>query len=127
MTAAAPAQEPVYTDEISPTATVHSTDEEFIVDVSVAGFHVAELQIDVVDHALHVHGDASTRPALPRPTFEFWFALPPLAEEDTVEAVLDHGVLEIHAPVRPSTGPRTVEIATWPRFVLPAGGRTKTK
>jgi HSP20 family molecular chaperone IbpA len=104
--------EPVYALDITPTASVYSTQEEFIVDVDVPGFYVDELALDVVERSMHVQGKATPRGGLLRPEFEFWFALPALADDSAVEAVFGDGVLTMRAPLRPGEGPRPTEIAT---------------
>jgi HSP20 family protein len=104
--------EPVYALDITPTASVCSTEEEFVVDVDVPGFYVDELAVEVVDRALHVQGKATPREGLLRPEFEFWFALPGLADDSAVEAAFQDGVLTVRAPLRPREGSRPIEIAT---------------
>jgi HSP20 family molecular chaperone IbpA len=104
--------EPVYALDVTPTASVRSTDEEFVVDVDVPGFDVDELAVAVVDRALRVQGNAPPRDDLLRPVFEFLFTLPALADESAVEAVVEDRELTIRTPVRRSRGAHPVEIAT---------------
>jgi HSP20 family protein len=112
MTATLLIDEPVYALDVTPTAIVRSTDEEFVVNVDVPGFEVDELAVAVVDRVLRVQGNAPPRDHLLRPVFEFLFPLPALADESVVVALFEDGVLTIRAPVRRSRGARPVEIAT---------------
>jgi len=112
MTATAPIDERVYAAEISPTAAVSSTDGEFVVEVYVPGFHAEELQVEIVDCSLRVEGHAPRRADVARPDFEFSFAIPPRADEGTVGAFFEDGVLTIRTPLGPRQGLRKIEIST---------------
>jgi HSP20 family molecular chaperone IbpA len=113
MTATAPTasvrDDVVYLPEISPTASVSTSDAEFVVDVATPGFHADELRVELIRRSLHVVGHAPRRDGLLRPHFEFWFVLPPRADEDSIEAVFD-GALRIRAPLSGAPVERVIAI-----------------
>jgi HSP20 family protein len=103
-----------------PAADVYETDDEYVVELEVAGFEENELAIKVTDHTLSVKGERTQEKEKKEKTyrrherleksFERRFALPAEANLDAVKADFKKGVLEIHAPKAQGAKPREVKI-----------------
>ncbi|HSK15400.1 MAG TPA: Hsp20/alpha crystallin family protein [Gaiellaceae bacterium] len=83
--------------ELEPTAHVEDGDEVYRVEVTVPGLGERELDVEVADGLLRVHGPDLRRPAA-ETTFEFLFRLPPAVAADRLEASFSDGVLVVSAP-----------------------------
>jgi HSP20 family protein len=106
---------------IAPAADVYETDDEFVVELEVAGYEEAELSIEVFDHTLAIKGsrekieeeetkEFAVHERLER-MFERRFVLPREADTEHLKAVFGNGVLEVHAEKLPTVKPKKIEIA----------------
>jgi HSP20 family molecular chaperone IbpA len=77
-----------------PRPLVHEDAKEYVVDVDVSDFALAELMVETVGSHVSVRG---TRPGGERDGFEESFGLPDEVEPIDVKAVYRRGTLELHA------------------------------
>jgi HSP20 family protein len=104
-----------------PAADVYETDEEFVVELEVPGYEEKELSIEIADHTLTVTGKRiqtkdetgkkyRLRGRL-RHQFDRRFELRSAVEAEHMTAVLENGVLEVHAPKWSKATSHKVEIS----------------
>lgn len=88
-------------------AIIEESDLEYLVDVDVSDFALADLDVEIEDHEVTIHGE-STAGALDES-----IDLPPDADVEWLRALYDAGRLELHVPRLGSCrrGRRRVEIA----------------
>lgn len=101
-----------------PNACVDEVGDEYVVHLSVPGFALEELEIEIADHLVTVVGDQAevgveTRPFFLHERIEERFELPDDADAARVTASYAHGLIELHAPRTNGTskGPRKVPLA----------------
>ena len=104
-----------------PAADIAETEDEYVIELEVAGFDEAHLDVEVVsDHILVVKGERETHDEthersfllherLDR-TFERRFELPYAADADHIAAEFAAGVLTLHIPKTAAAKRRQVEI-----------------
>jgi HSP20 family protein len=104
-----------------PAADVYETEDEFVVELEVPGYEEKELSIEIADHTLKVTGkriqtqdETGKRYQLRgrlRHQFDRRFELRSAVEAEHMSAVLENGVLEVHAPKWSKTTLHKVEIS----------------
>jgi HSP20 family protein len=104
-----------------PAADVYETEDEFVVELEVPGYEEKELSIEIADNTLKVTGKRiqsndetgktyRLRGRL-RQEFDRRFELRSAVEAERMSAVLENGVLEVHAPKWSKTASHKVEIS----------------
>jgi HSP20 family protein len=104
-----------------PAADVYETENEFVVELELAGYSEKELALALTDHSLTVKGSREQTKDEKEKTFRMHerlerefvrtFALPPDVDTEHVTAKFEKGVLEIHAPKLVASRAREITIS----------------
>lgn len=104
----------------SPTADFYETDEEFVLEMELAGFDRDELAITVENGMLNIEGnravaesDENVRYLVRERTparFSRSFSLPRSVNAEAVDAKLDDGILRVHLPKVAEARPKRIAV-----------------
>jgi HSP20 family protein len=81
----------------TPSVEVERAEDATTLRLDVPGVRPEDLEVSVVDHVLAIRGERRTGRGTLR--FERRFALPEHVDADGLEAVHEHGVLELRVPI----------------------------
>jgi HSP20 family protein len=106
-------------DQWSPAAEVFETAESLVIRLEVPGIEQQGLDIEIVENSLVVRGERKFEPVEGRNyqqreraygTFRRVFPIPMPVQQDRIQAVLKHGVLEITLLKEETGKPRRVQV-----------------
>jgi HSP20 family protein len=109
---------------LPPNAHVDELNDEYVIHLSVPGFALEELEINLADRVVTVCGDQTQR-ADPEPfriheRLEERFELPEDVDAALVTASYSHGQIELHAPRKNGDPTRPRKVAIGRRFAVNA-------
>lgn len=100
---------------------VHQDDKNYVVSVDVPGVRPEDMNVDVEDNTLRVHGGRKTRTQdglVSESKFDYRLSMGEQVDMDKLTAHLDHGVLSLTAPKivldNKRKSPRSIQIANGP-------------
>jgi HSP20 family protein len=111
---------PAFMPGVTLAADVYETPTEYVVELEVPGYEEKNLGLEISDHTLQITGKLAevteekektfrVRERLER-AFERTFVLPVEVDSEHLTAVVEHGVLKIHAPKATIVEPRKIAI-----------------
>ena len=115
-----PANEDVKGVSWTPQVDVYEVEKEIVIKVEVSEVERDEIQLELEDNRLRIHGERRLPPDIPRDryhrleraygTFSRSFDLPPTVDTEGIRAEYRNGVLTVTMPKRNESRPKHVSI-----------------